>query len=164
MKQIALRNSTKLAMLDDADAEQIGGLAWKMSKDRNGNAYAVARVGSKYKSMHRLVMGEPQRPNHIVDHIDGDGLNNQRSNLRICNQSQNMGNAKKHSDAGVKFKGVTFDKQYNKYRASICVDGQKVRIGRFATAEDAAFAYDKYASLCFGEFARLNFPDRKPKI
>jgi len=156
MKQIALTNSTRFALLDDDDAVKWGGLLWKMSKDRKGNSYAVTRLGGRYKSMHRLVMGEPH--GLVVDHRDGDGLNCQKDNLRAGTQSQNMGNAKKHTDAKIKSKGVSLDKATGKYRAAICIQGQRIRIGRFDTEAEAAAAYDRHAKTFFGDFARTNKP------
>ena len=153
MKKIPLTNSSRVALLDDDDAASIGGMKWKLTKDRHGNAYAVTRVMGRYKSLHRMVAGEPL--GLVVDHIDGDGLNCQVRNLRIGTQSQNMANCKPHRDRKGKYKGV--HKDAGKFRACLGVDGKVIRLGRFDTAEKAARAYDAAAKKQFGEFARVNF-------
>jgi hypothetical protein len=104
--------------------------------------------------MHRAILeGAPQ-----VDHIDGDGLNNQRSNLRPATQAQNMANSRKYSTNTSGFKGVGWHKAAKKWRADITFDYKTRYLGLFPTAEDAARAYDSAAKSLFGVFACLNFP------
>lgn len=88
-----------------------------------------------------------------VDHIDHNGLNNQKSNIRNCTRQQNQGNKIcKHKS---NYKGVYFDRKYIK--ASIQFNHKSIHIGNFKTEYDAAVAYDKKAKLLFGDFAYTNF-------
>lgn len=104
--------------------------------------------------MHQLLM-----PDGESDHIDGDGLNNRRSNLRYVNRQQNQMNRHKRSAASSRFKGVWKEAQGKRcWRARIQREGKVIRTGSFFTEEEAAQAYDDLAREHFGEFARLNFP------
>ena len=157
-KEIKLSNNAKRVQVDEADFDILNGFDWKATKDRRGVLYATTRIGKKRVSMHRMVMGFPEL---IVDHIDGDGLNNTRDNLRCVTQSQNMANSRRHHDGTSKYKGVTYDAQgktKNKWRAVICVNGKRHRLGRYATEKAAALAYDAAARKLNPEHAKLNFP------
>lgn len=101
-------------------------------------------------------MGMPVRP-YLVDHINGNPLDNRRSNLRITDKRGNAQNSAKHKDASSYFKGVTWDKSRRKWMVQIVIDGVRTHLGRFAIEEDAARAYDEAAKQHFGEFARCNF-------
>ena len=90
-----------------------------------------------------------------VDHIDRNGLNNQRSNLRICTNEENRMNHKKYKNNKTGFNGVVIDKK--SFVAQIFVKGKRIYIGCFPTPEDAALAYEQEAINYFGEFANLNF-------
>ena len=107
--------------------------------------------------MHRLTLnaGNGQE----VDHKDGDGLNNQRKNLRIATSSQNSQNCKKRKTCSSKYKGVCWDKKNRKWRARIYLDKKEFSLGRYNSEIEAAHVYDKAAQKLFGEFAYLNFPD-----
>jgi len=95
--------------------------------------------------------------NQIIDHIDGNTLNNCKSNLRFCTTSQNAMNCKKSiSVLSSVYKGVRFKKDSSKYTAQITFNGKLVHIGYFENEVDAAKAYNKAAIENFGEFARLN--------
>jgi hypothetical protein len=122
----------------------------------SGNAYAAHQFLINDKrvsvSMHRLLIKIPD--GYIVDHIDGDGLNNQRSNLRICTKQENAMNARSDKTGSSKYKGVILQKGRRSYHAII----QGKYIGSFIDEIEAAKAYDKKAAELFGEFARLNFP------
>lgn len=109
-------------------------------------------------------------PDGDVDHINRDKLDDRWSNLRLATRSQNMANVALRSNSTSGFIGVTFDKARGKWRAQIRIDGRKVNLGRYATAEEAARVYDAAAVDSFGGFAQLNFgsehgdtgdPDRK---
>lgn len=149
----------RVALIDDDDYWHLSQIKWRLNAGLSGRLYAITSVrnaatGKKqYFYMHRVIMGS--RPGQNVDHADGDGLNNQRVNLRHCSQSQNMANI-----AGRKqYKGVSFDRRSNTYRAGIGVNNRHVYLGTFSTPRQCALAYDEAAKLYFGEFARLNFPD-----
>lgn len=149
----------KYAMVDDADYEWLNQWKWHIRRDGN-RIYAVRAhyvKGGKGKRihvpMHRLIM---DFPDSHVDHIDGNGLNNQRSNLRPCTQQENLMNS--HSAQGnCKYKGVYWDKHLNKYRPRIRVNKKLISLGLYDCPRKAALVYDKAALNYFGEFARPNF-------
>jgi hypothetical protein len=94
-----------------------------------------------------------------IDHIDGSYLNNRRDNLRSANSYQQQWNRKiraRNNTSG--YKGVSYDKRNGKYVAAIYFKSERIYLGSYLTAKEAAEMYDLYASDLFGEFARLNFP------
>ena len=104
--------------------------------------------------MHRVIMDAPKGMH--VDHINGNGLDNRRENLRLCTNSQNHMNRKTHRDSSSKYKGVSWNKRNSKWQAYIGSGIKRKNLGYFASESDAAKAYDIKAKECFGEFARLN--------
>lgn len=107
--------------------------------------------------MHREIRGAEATEVH-VDHRDGDGLNNQRSNLRLVTNAENHMNMKPQEGGTSRFKGVYWNKGKGKWQAQISLNGTRTSLGRYDTEEQAAAAYDEAATTHFGEFARLNFP------
>jgi hypothetical protein len=157
MKTIPLTQG-KVALVDDEDYEWLS--RWKWYAILNGHTWYAARKdcsGDRPRavSMHRQIMGEPEGK---VDHIDGDGLNNQRGNLRLATDPQNLWNSRKRRGSS-KFKGVYWTKRNKRWRAAITHLGVKKHLGYFDSEEAAARAYDRAAKEFFGPFARLNFPD-----
>lgn len=146
------------ALVDEEDVPLLGKIKWHVHRHRNGAMYATGRIrGVKKKIlMHRLLLGVTDGVE--VDHKDGNGLNNTRDNLRVCTRTQNMRNTRKRRSLS-KFKGVAFQKDRPKtpWMAGIFC-GKKFNLGRYATEEEAAKAYDAAAAEFFGEFAKLNFP------
>jgi hypothetical protein len=148
------------AMVDAEDFEELRKYRWH-AQDGGCTFYAVRSVRGGTVSMHRAIMKAPKGV--VVDHIDGNGLNNCRSNLRICTQAQNNSNSRaKGGCCG--YKGVRYAKRYkkNKYEALVVHEGKKYWGGRFATALEAALARDRLARQIQGEHAYLNFPDGVP--
>jgi hypothetical protein len=97
-----------------------------------------------------------------VDHIDGDRLNNRRSNLRFVTQSQNCANAparRRRAVIASQYKGVSWNVSSKRWYAGLTHQGEKIRLGLFEDEFDAAFAYDREARRRFGLYARLNFPE-----
>ncbi len=104
--------------------------------------------------MHRQIMKTPE--GMVVDHINGNGINNRRCNMRNCSQFENTHNCRPRKDGKSKFIGV--DPHRNRWRARVCYKGRKQHIGVFDTQVEAARARDRKAIELFGAFARLNFP------
>lgn len=156
-------NRGRVALVDEADYEWLSQWRWTFAGEPTGGGYAVrgCDVGGARRTllMHRAILSP--EPGLQVDHINGDGLDNRRANLRPCTASQNCQNraVKKGTRSG--FKGVT---KYNRYwRAAIRAEGRTRYIGYYATPEEAARAYDEAAMRLHGEFARLNFPHSRQR-
>lgn len=128
----------------------------------DGAGYCAVYVLGRSYLAHRLawfyVYGA--WPTRLLDHINGNPLDNRIANLRECDSSQNQMNriAKVNKQAGVRFKGVTLHKQTGKYQAGISSGGKFRYLGLFDREEDAARAYDRVCIECFGAFAKPNFP------
>jgi len=106
--------------------------------------------------MHRRIINAPK--GLFVDHIDGNGLNNRKSNLRLCTPAQNARNRRPDRSCLSKYKGVTWGKLQKKWLATICKAGEKQHLGSFDNETDAAIAYDRTAQKLHAQFAYLNFP------
>lgn len=140
MKEIQLTKG-KVALVDDDDYEELIKYKWHINKG-NTTFYATRHIEKIHKNkilMHRMIMNVPKEM--FIDHIDGNGLNNQRSNLRIVTKRQNSQN--KHMEKSSKYVGVSFDKDTNKWKASIQINKKIKNIGRFNNEEDAHNAYLK---------------------
>jgi len=150
----------KCAIIDVEDYERIAEYDWQFVEGRCSNRYAGRIEGGKIIYMHRPIMGNPAGA--VVDHKDGDGLNNMKCNLRIVTSAQNNYNSKKTlNNRSSKYKGVRLEKRSNKWRATICYKGRNENLGFFTNEEDAARAYDEAARKYHGDFAWLNFDDRR---
>lgn len=159
MKKIPLTQG-KFAIVDDKDYEMLSQHKWYAHKGgRTYYAYGHTRDGTKLHTviMHRAILRP--RQGLQIDHCDGNGLNNQRDNLRPCTQSQNQHNRKAQGGSS-KYKGVYLQKPPNKWQSRITVDGKMIYLGLFTDEADAARAYDAKAKAFFGEFACLNFPEQ----
>jgi hypothetical protein len=138
------------AIIDDADFEMLNNYKWYAKKGRK-TFYAARRHGHKVQQMHRLILNA--KAGQQVDHIDHEGLNNQRNNLRLCTEAQNSCNRK---GRGVSpYLGVS--KHRDKYQAQITKGGINLALGVYNTEEAAARAYDTAAKEIHGIYANLNF-------
>lgn len=155
-KEIPLTKG-KVALVDDADYEWLMQWKWYAQERGSGLTYAGLPSGGPY--MHRLIMNAPKGMQ--VDHCDLNGLNNQRNNLRLASQSQNLANRQKQKNNHSGFKGVVFDKKCRNWKAEIKINKACKHLGNFQSITDAARAYDAAALELYGEFARLNFPDQR---
>ncbi len=158
LRQIPLTQG-KVALVDEGDYEELAKHKWCARKNRNvWYAQRTLLAGDGRRAsvlMHRQILGSPV--GQVVDHQDGDGLNNQRSNLRECTTAENRRNQHiKQSGCSSLYKGVFWDKGKGKWRASIEMKGRYRSLGRFAVEADAARAYNAAAMRMFGEFACLN--------
>lgn len=122
----------------------------------NGEGYAVTNTASGSVYLHNVVMGEIDKNGKVVDHINGDKLDNRRSNLRlITRQQNNMNRGANKVRKDTHYKGVILHES-GKWQARIGIDGKKVYLGYFKTPEDAARAYNDAALKHHGEYAKLN--------
>lgn len=145
----------KVAVIDFDDFEKVRPYKWFATKSRH-NWYATRTDGSHIR-LHRFLLDAP--PEKQVDHENGDGLINQRYNLRLCTNAQNnQARKRKRAGAWSKFRGVTWDKRDTIWMARIGAAEKAIHLGSFKNEEDAARAYDKKAKELYGEFAQLNFP------
>ena len=145
-------------MVDDDDFERLNKRRWWLKGDARLDVIGWAgRVNGvcKHIPMHREIMNPPR--GLFVDHIDGNILNNQKANLRVCTGGENSRNRRKNSgEWASKYKGVTLHKKTGKFQAQIGFEGKSIYLGLFFSEESAAIAYNKKAAELFGEFANLN--------
>lgn len=152
MKTIPLTQG-RFAIVDDETYDELSKCKWAFHKSGT-KCYAMRYVKDKCIYMHRHLLNPSSK--ELVDHIDGDGLNNQKANLRVCSRSQNgMNQSKTSLKRSSRFKGVSFARHRNKWEAYIQY-GKKVNLGLFKKEEDAALAYNAAALEYYGEFALLN--------
>lgn len=147
-----------VALVDQADAQILNQFKWCATR-RGATWYAVrgtylpdGRRTLMY--MHTAITGY-----HRTDHVNGDGLDNRRCNLRAVTQAENMKNTRRPSNNSSGFKGVCWDRKRRIWRAYIKVSGHQRHLGYFPNPIDAAIAYDRAARRDFGEYAAVNFPD-----
>mgnify|MGYP001569182729 CR=1 FL=1 len=154
MKQIELTQN-KYTLVDDEDFAYLNQWKWHFNKSRKNDVGRAARiVNRKMIYMSRLIMNPPK--NKQIDHIDGNSLNNQKENLRVCSNAENLRNRSKQRNNFSGFKGVSWDKSRNNWRVAIQINKKDMFLGRFKTKEKAALTYNKAAKKYFKMFARLN--------
>jgi AP2 domain len=159
-----------VTLVDDADFDRVSAHKWCANVDRRrGKVYAYRKThGPHHKRtslyLHRELLGVTN-PKVRVDHDDGNGLNNQRYNIRVCSTRQNNMNQKKRSDGmSSKYKGVSWHKRDKKFYAAIKIEGKSKFLGAFESERDAAKSYDAAAREHFGDFAVCNFPPAFPSF
>lgn len=159
MKRIPLTRG-KFALVDDEDYDDL--MQWKWCASSTSHTFYSVRgrkaeeeTGPTKIYMHRAIM-RPE-PHLHIDHINGDGLDNRRCNLRSCINSQNQMNKGSKRNASSKYIGVSWDKALSKWRAQIIKDRKRTHLGLFNSEIEAALAYDTAARTLHGEFAQLNF-------
>jgi len=147
----------KYAIVDAEDYLRLSSYKWCAVKEgRTWYAKTFRRDGMPL-SMHRLITRAPK--GLLVDHINHNGLNNRRSNLRLCTHKQNQRNRRPNRGGTSEYKGVHWSKNRKKFRAMICNNSKIIHLGYFQDETEAAKAYDKKAKELFGEFAYLNFTE-----
>ena len=145
-----------VVLFDEEDAALVSSLSWRINGTRRSHAYAVSQTAAgAFISMHRLIMAA--KVGLVVDHINGNGLDNRRCNLRIATRAENSRNRK--PTRGRPLKGV--QNRRGRFHAQLTVGGEVMRFGGFETETEAAVAYDKAAIEHHGAFARLNFDPKR---
>lgn len=144
----------KFTKVDNEDFEKLKLICWTLRGD------AMYAMNTRAGSMHRYIL--EIEDGKVVDHINGDGLDNRKSNLRICEHVNNMWNTKPQSGTS-KYKGVCLDKKRNKWLAQITFNNINTLLGSFESEEEAAKVYDAKSVSLRGEYAftYLNFPELK---
>lgn len=148
-----------VALIDEADAPRVLAHKWQASLRRGGLCYARTKISAvvceccrrawqQTVYMHAFILGPPPE-GHVIDHINRNGLDNRRENLRFATSSEN---ARNRREAG-QFRGVAFDPE----RGLWCADLDGRSLGAFATAEEAARAHDAAALKRYGRGAALNY-------
>ena len=151
--------------IDDEDYEKLSKYKWYISKGRN--TFYVHRdihirsikgkTSKKVMSIHRQIMRLDFGDKLVVDHINGDGLDNRKENLRVCTNIQNCQNrVNNRENCTSEYKGVYWDKSRSLWASEIKVNTKKTYLGRFKNENDAALAYNIAAIKYFGEYAKLN--------
>lgn len=153
MKEIQLTQE-KVALVDDDDYKWLSGWKWYAQCSRGERWYVVRNLNPGRILMHRLILNPPL--GYECDHIDGNGFNNQRGNLRVCTTAQNQYNQIPQNGVSSKYKGVSRHKPARKWRVKIRLNGKQIHLGVFHSEIDAAKAYNQAAIKYFGDFARLN--------
>lgn len=155
IETITLTNGMK-AIVDDCDYLRLNRWSWCFHPD----GYAIRTIyenGKKTVRMHQELF-EYVPAGCEIDHIDGNGLNNRRENLRIVTHQQNTFNQKPHQGSTSIYKGVSYCTAKKKWRAQIMLNGSKYHLGFYEHEREAAKAYDAGAIILFGEHAWLNYP------
>ena len=157
MKRMPLTHG-EYALVDDEDYEWLSEYSWHVLKRRN-TFYAVGYVMEngrpKNRRMHRMIIKAEE--GQQVDHINHNGLDNRKENLRICTNNQNQMNSKKRPGMTSKYKGVSWHKQKKRWCSEIKINRNNIHLGSFKDEKKAAMVYDDAARKYFGEFAYLNF-------
>lgn len=151
----------KKALVDDADLWKIMPYHWYAARGSDGRWYAWGRPRTGRRNwtrikMHRLLLDAPKAA--MVDHLNGDGLDNRRDNLRLCTNEQNQQNSGARKGSS-RFKGVSWNARKRKWRVAFRALGQFYYVGYFSDETEAARAYDEAILKICPEFARLNFPE-----
>lgn len=154
MREIKTTNGYTIKV-DDCDYSILIKYNWYGLKKGN-KIYADTIVKQKHIKMHRFLLNINNKKVH-VDHIDGDGLNNTKINLRLCSNSQNQMNRGKQRNNTSGYKGVYFCKLNKRWKSQITKEGKTYSCGYHDTKEEAARAYDTKARELFGDYCKTNF-------
>ena len=158
MKKIKLTQG-KYALIDDKDFDNLSTMSWQVHKlGNNYYAYHCSNIKGKTKNikMHRYLLNYPTGMD--IDHINGNGLDNRRENLRICTRSENLRNSKLRNNNTSGYKGVSWSKMRKKWIVQIRFDNKSKCLGFYSDKIRAAHIYDLVSLDYYGDYARTNFP------
>ena len=155
MKKIELTQG-KFALVDDADYKYINQFKWCFKKDRNDKGYAVRKENGKITKMQFLIL--EKQDGLIIDHINMNGIDNRKENLRLCTKAENCQNRSIRKDSSSGYKGVfrTKNSKKNPWRARVTNNGKRINLGVFPSKKEASMAYNEKAKELFGDFAAIN--------
>jgi hypothetical protein len=147
-------HGTHKIIVDRLDKSLVLRHTWHLRKSRN-IYYAATRIDKSHlRSLHQMILRT--KKGTIVDHKNCNGLDNRRLNLRLSDKSKNASNRGIPSNNTSGYKGVSWNKNEQKYQAYICFNWKKIHLGYFLEIRPAAIAYNKAALIYHGEFAKLN--------
>lgn len=156
------------ARVSDEDYEFLSLFKWYARKSSSQYIHAVTTIWDKEAKkilkvrLHHMIAGYPGK-GFVVDHIDGDTLNNCRDNLRLCTPSQNQQNSKPRRGSS-RFKGVSWCSAKRKWKSAFRWNGEHYYVGSFDAETDAAIAYNEMVERICGPYARLNqVPEKVPE-
>ena len=161
MREIELTQG-KIALIDDEDFDDLKRFKWQANKA--GNAFYATRTvrfgacNKFHLQMHKAILEAPDGMD--IDHINHNGLDNRKENLRVCSHAQNCQNQKLHRNSMSGHKGVTWNKRDENWRARIMINGIAKHLGIHVSKEEAAQAYNRAAIKLHGEFALTNVTRR----
>ena len=133
-------------LIDRIDYDKIKEYYWSV----NSQGYAISVINGKHKRLHLMILDKPK--NFVIDHINGNKLDNRRSNLRICTCKENSRNVSASKNNKTGHLGISLTK-FGRYRARIMVDGKEIRLGNYVNLEDAIKARKKAEIKYFGEYS-----------
>ena len=146
-----------ITLVSPQDSHLLSATAWRIKYQKGKRwLYAISQHKRKKVQLHRLILQLDKELQ--ADHINHNGLDNRRENLRAATPIQNSRNTISRRNSKSRFIGVYWFKDRNTWMAGICINNKRKHLGCFSNEEDAARARDQAAIIHFGEFARLNFP------
>lgn len=166
MSKIIALTQGQFTVVDDEDYPQLMNYKWYAHKKSRNDGYYAARNGGNSKAkkifMHREIMNTPA--GFETDHINGNGLDNQKSNLRVCSKEQNQHNQTvKRKNTSSKYKGVSYYKKNKKWGVNMTFHGKCLFFGLYDSEVEAANIYNLFAIELFGEYASLNVIEQEMK-